>query len=126
LLLSLSKFYRIYLHCAQTFTKIASMGWMFCPLEQYHGGGDAAIIEPIGDHLQEYEWVLATYFGTGVQSAYRGYRLYDPAVPASKALVAKWVRFFQGASRDSQLGHYTYQKGGSAIGRCHAACEPGA
>jgi hypothetical protein len=68
---------------------------MFCPLEQYHGGGDAATIEPIADNLQEYEWVLATYFGTGVLAAYRGHRLYDPASPASKALVKKWVAFFK-------------------------------
>jgi hypothetical protein len=79
----------------QTFLKIASSGYMFCPLEEYHGGGAAAIIEPIAANLQEYEWVLATYFGTGVQAAYRGYRLYDPASAASKALVTKWVSFFK-------------------------------
>jgi hypothetical protein len=78
----------------QTFHKIASMGWQFCPIEPYNGGPDS-IIEPIGEHLKEYEWVLATYFGTGTQAAYRGTRLYDPSVPASQALVKKWVTWFK-------------------------------
>jgi hypothetical protein len=59
-----------------------------------HGGADS-IIEPIAEHLPEYEYVLATYFGTGTQAAYRGKRLYDPASPASKALVIKWVSWFK-------------------------------
>jgi hypothetical protein len=58
-------------------------------------GGADSIIEPIAEHLPEYEYVLATYFGTGTQAAYRGKRLYDSASPASKALVIKWVSWFK-------------------------------
>ena len=52
----------------ETFHKIASMGWQFCPIEPYNGGPDS-IIEPIAEHLPEYEYVLATYLGTGTQAA---------------------------------------------------------
>eukprot|EP00035_Acanthoeca_spectabilis_P039477 m.62578 g.62578 ORF g.62578 m.62578 type:complete len:884 (+) comp9617_c0_seq3:22-2673(+) len=78
----------------ETFHKIASMGWMFCPIESYNGGADS-IIEPIAQHLPEYEYILATYLGTGTQAAYRGTRLYDPAVPESQAMVKKWVSWFK-------------------------------
>ena len=70
------------------------MGWMFCPIDPYNGGPDS-IIEPIADHLAEYEYVLATYLGTGTQAAYRGKRLYDEKVPESKAMVTKWVSWFK-------------------------------
>jgi hypothetical protein len=82
--------------------RLHRLGWVLtvlcstCVLPgQYHGGGGEAILEPISEHLLEYEFVLATYFGTGTQAAYRGKRLYDPASPASKALVTKWVSFFK-------------------------------
>ena len=38
-----------------TWEKTNSMGWMFVPLTQYHGGGAAATIEPFCDHLDHYE-----------------------------------------------------------------------
>jgi hypothetical protein len=66
----------------------------FCPIEPYNGG-PASIVEPIAEHLPEYEFILASYLGTGTQAAYRGTRLFDPASPASKALVAKWVSWFK-------------------------------
>ena len=53
------------------------MGWMFVPLTQYHGGGDAATIEPLKDHLAHYETRLANLLGAGVQACYRGPRLFD-------------------------------------------------
>ena len=52
-------------------------------------------MEPIAEHLPEYEFVLSSYLGTGTQAAYRGTRLFDPASPASKALVIKWVTWFK-------------------------------
>eukprot|EP01052_Picozoa_sp_SAG31_P005809 SAG31_NODE_260_length_18915_cov_3.432823_12_plen_239_part_00 len=58
-------------------------------------GGAASILEPIADHLPEYEFVLASYFGSGTQAAYRGTRLFDEKVPASRNLVAKWVTWFK-------------------------------
>jgi hypothetical protein len=78
----------------QTFHKIASMGWMFCPIEPYNGGAES-ILEPICEHLSEYEFVLASYLGTGTQAAYRGTRLFDPSCPQSKAMVSKWVSWFK-------------------------------
>ena len=50
---------------------------MFVPLTEYQGGGAAATIEPLKDHLPHYETRLANLFGAGVQACYRGPRLYD-------------------------------------------------
>jgi len=76
-----------------TWNKTPSMGWMFVPLTQYHGGGAAATIEPLCEHLDAYEAHLANNFGLGVQACYRGPRLYD--TDETKVLVTKWVRFFK-------------------------------
>lgn len=76
-----------------TWFKAPSMGWMFVPLTEYHGGGAAATIEPLKDHLQVYGLHLASAFGFGVQACYRGPRLYDS--PQTKDLVIKWVTWFK-------------------------------
>jgi len=76
-----------------TWEKTASMGWMFVPLTQYHGGGAAATIEPLAEHLDHYEARLANLFGAGVQACYRGPRIYD--TDATKAVVAKWIGFYK-------------------------------
>jgi hypothetical protein len=76
-----------------TWTKTQSMGWMFVPLTAYHGGGAAATIEPLNEHLPHYEARLANLLGYGVQAFYRGPRLYD--TDETKALVKKWVQFYK-------------------------------
>lgn len=76
-----------------TWEKTPSMGWMFVPLVEYHGGGAAATIEPLKDHLAHYEQRMANLFGAGVQACYRGPQLYD--APETKALVKKWVDFYK-------------------------------
>ncbi|MCH8216359.1 MAG: alpha-galactosidase [Planctomycetes bacterium] len=76
-----------------TWTKTPSMGWMFVPLTEYHGGGPAATIEPLSEHLDAYGAHLANNLGAGVQACYRGPRLYD--TPATQALVKRWVDFFK-------------------------------
>lgn len=76
-----------------TWTKTPSMGWMFVPLVEYHGGGPAATIEPLREHLPHYEQRLANLFGAGVQACYRGPQLYD--APETKAIVKKWVDFYK-------------------------------
>jgi hypothetical protein len=76
-----------------TWEKTPSMGWMFVPLTQYHGGGAAATIEPLKDHLPHYGQRLANLFGAGVQACYRGPRLYD--APETRALVKQWVDFYK-------------------------------
>lgn len=73
--------------------KTPSMGFMFVPLTQYHGGGEAATIEPLNEHLDHYETRLRNLFGAGVQACYRGPRLYD--TEATKNLVSKWVAFYK-------------------------------
>ncbi len=76
-----------------TWTKTQSMGWMFVPLSQYHGGGAAATIEPLCEHLPHYEARFANLLGAGVQACYRGPRLFD--TEETKALVKKWVAFYK-------------------------------
>lgn len=76
-----------------TFEKTPSMGWMFVPLVEYHGGGAAATFEPLCEHLDDYEAHLAQNFGSGVIACYRGPRLFD--TEQTKAVVKKWVDFFK-------------------------------
>ncbi len=76
-----------------TWEKTPTMGWMFVPLTQYHGGGAAATIEPLKDHLDAYQSHLAYNLGFGVQACWRGPRLYD--APETKALVKRWVDWFK-------------------------------
>ncbi len=76
-----------------TWKKTPGMGWMFVPLVQYHGGGAAATLEPLSEHLDAYGAHLAQNFGSGVQACYRGPRLYD--TDETKALVKKWVDFYK-------------------------------
>ena len=75
-----------------TYQKTPSMGWMFVPLVEYHGGGAAATFEPLCDHLEDYESHLAQNFGSGVMACYRGPRLFD--TEETKAVVKKWVDFY--------------------------------
>ena len=60
-----------------TWEKAPSMGWMFVPLTQYHGGGAAATIEPLEEHLDVYKTLMMQNYGAGAQACYRGPRLYD-------------------------------------------------
>ncbi len=81
------------------------MGWMFVPLVQYHGGGAAATLEPLSEHLEEYGQHLAQNFGSGVQACYRGPRLYDSE--KTEAVVQRWVGFYKAhrAILDSDIIH---------------------
>ncbi|HOX40037.1 MAG TPA: hypothetical protein PL033_18795 [Candidatus Brocadiia bacterium] len=88
-----------------TWEKTPSMGWMFVPLVQYHGGGAAATLEPLAEHLDAYGAHLAQNFGSGVQACYRGPRLYDLA--QTRDVVKKWVDFYKKyrAILDSDIIH---------------------
>ena len=88
-----------------TWEKAPSMGWMFVPLTEYQGGGAAATIEPLRDHLPHYETRLANLFGAGVQACYRGPRLFD--CDDTKAVVKRWADFYKQhrAILDSDLIH---------------------
>jgi len=80
-----------------TWQKTPSMGWMFVPLVEYHGGGAAATLEPLREHLDAYEAHLANNFGAGVQACFRGPRLYD--AEETRTAVTRWTSWFK-AHRD--------------------------
>jgi len=73
--------------------KSPTMGWMFVPLMEYQGGGAAATIEPLHEHLDHYERRLQNLLGAGVQACFRGPRLYD--TPETEAVVRKWVSWYK-------------------------------
>jgi len=75
-----------------TWTKTPSMGWMFVPLTQYHGGGAAATIEPLDEHIDHYRRMLQSNLGYGVQAVYRGHRLYD--TPRVRDMVREQVQWY--------------------------------
>ncbi|SEN00634.1 hypothetical protein SAMN05216436_11084 [bacterium A37T11] len=103
-----------------TWEKTPSMGWMFVPLVQYHGGGDAATIEPLKEHLPHYEQRLANLFGAGVQACYRGPELYDS--PETRLVVKKWVDFYKRHRRilDADIIHLRRPDGRDYDGILHA------
>lgn len=76
-----------------TWQKTPSMGWMFVPLTQYHGGGVAATIEPLDQHRAHYERMLTSNLALGVQACYRGPRLFD--TDRTESLVRQWVDWFK-------------------------------
>lgn len=57
--------------------KMPSMSWGFVPLTKYQGGGAEAVLEPLSEHLKDYEQLMVQYYGAGVQACYRGPRLFD-------------------------------------------------
>lgn len=76
-----------------TWTKTPSMGWMFVPLTQYHGGGAAATIEPLDQHVDHYRRMMQSNLALGVQAVYRGRRLYDS--PRVRQMVQQQVAWFK-------------------------------
>ncbi|WP_461095375.1 alpha-galactosidase [Spirosoma gilvum] len=60
-----------------TWEKTSAMSWGFVPLTKYQGGGPEAVLEPLSEHLGDYEQLMMQYYGAGVQACYRGPRLYD-------------------------------------------------
>lgn len=76
-----------------TWDKTPSMGWGFVPLTHYQGGGPDAVLEPLSEHLGDYEQLMMQYYGAGVQACYRGPRLYD--TEATKELVIKVINWYK-------------------------------
>jgi len=76
-----------------TFEKLPSMSWGFVPLTRYQGGGPEAVLEPLKDHLKDYEMLMVQYYGAGVQACYRGPRLYDTTT--TQTLVSKTVSWYK-------------------------------
>ena len=75
-----------------TYEKLPSMGWGFVPLTRYQGGGEEAVLEPLKDHLKDYEMLMMQYYGAGVQACYRGPRLYDTTT--TMQLVGKTISWY--------------------------------
>lgn len=102
-----------------TWTKTPSMGWMFVPLTEYQGGGEAATIEPLSEHLTHYSRRMANLFGAGVQACYRGPRLYD--TDSTKAVVQQWVSFYKKHRRilDADIIHLRRPDGQDWDGLLH-------
>ena len=69
------------------------MGWMFMPLVNYEGGGEAAWFEPLRDNLKEYSFGMGQYLGAGVAACYRGFRVYDST--ATRNMVKDWIGFYK-------------------------------
>ena len=76
-----------------TWYKTPSMGWMFVPLSEYHGGGAAATIEPLDEHLAHYEQMIQANLGAGVQACFRGPRLFDTV--RTREMVKRNVDWFK-------------------------------
>lgn len=76
-----------------TFEKSPSMGWGFVPLTRYQGGGTEAVLEPLKDHLEDYEQLMVQYYGAGVQACYRGPRLYD--TDSTRRLVTNTISWYK-------------------------------
>ena len=76
-----------------TWEKTPSMGWGFVPLTRYQGGGPEAILEPLSEHLKDYEQLMMQYYGAGVQACYRGPRLYD--TEETKQTVIKVINWYK-------------------------------
>lgn len=76
-----------------TFDRPQSGLWSFVPLTQYHGGGAAATIEPLSEHLFEYKTLMFQNYSTGVQACYRGPRLYD--TEETKAAVKEIIDWYK-------------------------------
>ena len=76
-----------------TLEKIPSMAWGFVPLTKYQGGGPEAVLEPLSEHLNDYEQLMMQYYGAGVQACYRGPRLYD--TETTRQMVAKTIQWYK-------------------------------
>lgn len=76
-----------------TIEKTSSMSWGFVPLTKYQGGDESAILEPLNEHLSDYEQLMMIYYGAGIQACYRGPRLYD--TDDTKAVVQKSINWYK-------------------------------
>lgn len=79
-----------------TWEKTPSMGWGFVPLTVYQGGGAEAVLEPLSEHLNDYEQLMVQYYGAGIQACYRGPRLYDTETTKQTVIrVIDWYKKYR-------------------------------
>jgi len=88
-----------------TWWRTPSMCYHALPLTSVYGGGPESTMEPLSEHLDAYDRVLAQYFGMGIMACYRGFRLYD--TEETKSVVKRWVDFYREhqAILDSDIIH---------------------
>lgn len=76
--------------------KTPSMSWGFVPLTRYQGGGPEAVLEPLSEHIKDYEQLMMQYYGAGVQACYRGPRLYDTTTTKQAVInVVNWYKKYR-------------------------------
>lgn len=73
--------------------KTPSMSWGFVPLTKYQGGGAEAVLEPLSEHIKDYQQLMMQYYGAGVQACYRGPRLYD--TDSTKQMVSNTIAWYK-------------------------------
>lgn len=76
-----------------TWEKTPSMGWGFVPLTHYQGGGPEAVLEPLSEHLGDYEQLMVQYYGAGVQACYRGPCIFD--TEATQKMVSRTIAWYK-------------------------------
>lgn len=76
-----------------TWERVPSSLWSFVPLVEYHGGGKAATLEPLSEHLKEYKMLMFQNYSTGIQACYRGPRLYD--TPETRQAVIEVIDWYK-------------------------------
>jgi hypothetical protein len=106
-----------------TWERTPTMSWTFVPLTQYHGGGAAATIEPLHEHLNAYKAHMIQNYGSGVQACYRGPRLYD--TNETKETVKEVVNWYKKHREilNSPLIHLKRADGRSIDGLMHVNPE---
>jgi len=72
-----------------TWDKTPPMGWIGLPIQPQRTNDPRAGLEPLHEHLDEYERYLAQSFASGAAVRISGARLYD--ADETKAMVKKWV-----------------------------------
>lgn len=106
-----------------TWDKTPSMGWMFVPLSQYHGGGAAATIEPLDERIDHYERMILSNLAFGVQACYRGPRLFDtPRVRDMLKSKVDWYKEHR-AILESDVIHLRRANGRDLDGMLHVNPE---
>ena len=104
-----------------TWEKTASMSWGFVPLTRYQGGGPEAVLEPLSEHLDDYEQLMMQYYGAGVQACYRGPRLYDTEVTRQAVnTVINWYKKYR-AILNADIIHLRRADGRDWDGLLHAS-----
>lgn len=76
-----------------TWDRVSSSLWSFVPMVEYQGGGAAATLEPLSEHLFEYKTLMFQNYSSGVQACYRGPRLYD--TEETKKAVAEIISWYK-------------------------------